>query len=375
MNAQTPTVPQPSSTGDGPQPPERAETDASLQTERRRSDDAISQTHALHRRTDGLFDQARQASDDALGLARDVADGLGDSGAAALRQVAETRAAQDAVVHAERDAADEALRRERAAQARTMAALLPIERERTDRSLLTERRQADDALAHRDDFMGMVSHDLRNLLSGIVLNVTDLSETAPTTEEGQRTVEGLQRIQRYAARMNRLIGDLVDVISIDAGKLALVPSPNETRALIAEAVDAFAQSAATKGVALTFEEGPPLVAHFDRERLLQVLANLVGNAIKFTPRGGAIVLVAEQTGTDVRVTVTDTGIGVPAEMREAVFERFWQVGSNDKRGLGLGLSIAKSIVDAHGGRIWAEAAPSGTGSVFRFAIPVATLGG
>src|SRR5690348_5385949 len=143
----------------------------------------------------------------------------------------------------------------------------------------------------------------------------------------------MMRIQRYVARMNRLIGDVVEVVSIDTGKLAVQIETGDAAALLAEAVDAFAQAAAEKGISLGFESSEPaLLATFDHDRMLQVLANLITNALKFTPRGGAITVHGERLEGELRFSVSDTGVGIPASMVESVFERFWQVGKNDKRG-------------------------------------------
>jgi signal transduction histidine kinase len=223
--------------------------------------------------------------------------------------------------------------------------------------------------------MGMVSHDLRNLLSGIVMNSMLIAEEASVSDEGRRTIAGMKRIERYAARMKRLIGDLVDVVSIDAGKLAIELEPFDASTLITEAVEAFAQAASQKGI--TLESGkiePLLMVELDRERMLQVLANLITNALKFTPQGGRIVVAGERVGDELRLCVSDTGMGIPGDMLEAVFERFCQVGKNDQRGLGLGLHISRCIVDAHGGKIWVES-KLGEGSRFHFTLPLARAPG
>ena len=179
----------------------------------------------------------------------------------------------------------------------------------------------------------------------------------------------MERIQRYAARMNRLIGDLVDVVSIDAGKLAVRLDRADAAALLAEAVDTFAPAAAEKGIALSTEIREHfLLADFDRERMLQVLANLITNALKFTPRGGKIVVRGRRLSDAIGLSVCDTGCGIAPDTLETVFERFWQVGKNDRRGLGLGLYISRCIVEAHGGRIWVESQP-GAGSEFHLTIP------
>jgi signal transduction histidine kinase len=343
--------------------PEREKTDESLRTERENTDQVIATRADSEERSDALVERAREQADAVLDTARERADeGHGPANVAGAGAVARERAVADEVLRDERATADERLRREREEDARVLAALLPLEREATDRHLLTERARSDRALAQRDDFLGMASHDLRNLLSGIAMSATLLSDHYPDAQEGPR-------IQRYVARMNRLIGDLVDVVSIDAGRLTVRRERGDAAALIEEAVDAFAHHAAEKGVSLEAETaGRELMADFDHERMMQVLANLVTNALKFTHPKGRVVVRGERIGRDLQISVQDDGEGIPADMLEAVFERFWQVGKNDKRGLGLGLYISRCIVAAHGGRIWVES-KLGAGSTFRFTIP------
>jgi signal transduction histidine kinase len=286
----------------------------------------------------------------------------------------EGRRLEDEALLRERAAADESLRCERRAYARTLKELLPSERHETDRRLLTERARSDEAVSHRDDFLGMVSHDLRNLLEGVVMSAALLAARAQENEDTKQTLSETDRIARYAASMNRLIGDLIDVASIDAGKLAVVTRPNDATALIAEVSDTLAASASAKGVSVVTEIGDrPLSAEYDHDRMLQVLTNLVVNSIKYTPRNGTIRLRIEHAAEQLRVSVTDTGCGIPCDMLEAIFERFWQVDHNNRRGLGLGLYISKCIVEAHGGRIWAESKP-GEGSKVTFTLPAAPAG-
>jgi signal transduction histidine kinase len=264
---------------------------------------------------------------------------------------------------------DVAPRSDRKDQADALAALLVHERAATDAYLLTERARSDKAVANRDDFLGMVAHDVRNLLNGIVLSLELLR---PGDDEPAPHVSAAaSRIRRYVARMNRLIGDLVDVTSIDAGKLAMTPTEGDAALLVAEATETFRPAALEKGVSLSAEvPGRPLLAKFDHDRMLQVLANLIANSIKFTPRGGTIVVRVEAGRAKLRFCVSDTGVGIPEPMRDAVFERFWQVGANNRPGQGLGLYISKSIVEAHHGRIWAESA-AGKGTRLCFTLPVA----
>ena len=354
---------------------ERQQTDESLRAERANTDRALAERQAtVEEEADLVVQRARQGADAVLAAARDKADGRlkpGVAEAGARASVADQRVLEDQTLRHERAVADEAVRLERAESAALLCTLLPLEREKTDRHLLTERVRSDDALSHRDDFLGIVSHDLRNLLGGIALTATRLAKEAAGDSSNQDTLADAARIQRYAARMNRLVGDLVDVASIDAGKLAVTPAQGDWTQLLAELVEMFQGAAVAKNITLAVEgDHSPLLAAFDHERLLQVLANLVTNAMKFTPDGGRISLRADRAGDQIAFAITDTGCGVPKGMLESIFQRFWQVGTNDRRGLGLGLYISRCIIEAHGGKIRAESEP-GRGCTVRFTIPAA----
>jgi signal transduction histidine kinase len=221
----------------------------------------------------------------------------------------------------------------------------------------------------------MVSHDLRNLLGGVAVTTAMLVKEASSDEQGRKVVKRAESIQRFTARMNRLISDLLDVVSIDAGHLSVEPAPNEVTRVLSDSAEAFQLVAAAKHVALSVLEAPGLPrARFDYERILQVLANLVGNALKFTPPGGRIELRAESDGGNVRLSVSDTGSGIPEAQLEAVFERFRQVTQGDRRGHGLGLHISRCLIEAHGGRIWVESR-LGKGSTFHFTLPAVVPAG
>ena len=350
--------------------PERKQTDQSLADERAKADLALGQEKlAIENKADVVLERAREEADGVLIAARAKEDETrgpvpGEPGHEAK---AEARTHEDERLELARASVDATLRRERAANARLLARLLPLDREKTDQYLLTERARSDDALTNRDDFLGMVSHDLRDLLNGIVLNAVLIADNATDDEQGKRALGAAQRVQRSAGRMARLIGDLVDIASIDAGKFAVVPDEADGAVLTLEAVETWAPLAAAKGVALEAKPQGPLPVGVDAERILQVLGNLITNAVKFTPKGGTVIVTAEAGGGEARFSVVDTGIGIPGDKLEAIFERFWQVGANDRRGLGLGLYISKCIVEAHGGKIWAESKP-GAGSTLRFTV-------
>jgi signal transduction histidine kinase len=345
---------------------QRSQTDQSLEAERQKSDLVIAEHLAeVEDDADEVVARARQQADDVLASAREQADDRAATEGLTDRAVVEERERQDEVLRQERRAADIQRRRERAA----LNALLPLDREKTDLYLLTERALSDDALANRDDFMGMVSHDLRNLLNNIALHAGGLSEAAPDTEEGRFTVHTMSKIKGAVGRMNRLIGDLVDIASIDAGKLAVRCDEQNVVDLTREAVETFARVAADKGVSLELRAPTDaLVAWCDEGRLLQVLNNLINNALKFTATGGTVVVGLKDAGDDVGIAVTDTGIGIPAAKLELVFDRFAQVADRDTRGLGLGLYISRCIMVAHQGRIWATST-LGEGTTFHVSIP------
>ncbi|HTG35567.1 MAG TPA: ATP-binding protein [Thermoanaerobaculia bacterium] len=353
--------------------PERDETDESLRTERQKTDQALlAKQQLIEKDADEVVDHAREVADAVLSEARDKADQKleeEESPPGTRETVGEERALEDAALQSERVAADESLRLEREEHARALHRLLPLEREKTDRHLLTERARSDFAISNRDDFLGIVSHDLRNLLQGIIVSAELLTARAADDEGGQQTRAGVKRIERYAARMVRLIGDLVDVTSIDAGKLSVTPRRQDLCELVAEAMATFEPVASAKGISLGSESAEPCVLmDFDHDRMMQVFANLLANAIKFTPEGGKVSIRVEPAEDRVLCCVSDTGTGIPGNMLELVFERFWQVGSDDRRGLGLGLYISRCIVEAHGGTIWAESR-MGEGSRLCFTLP------
>jgi signal transduction histidine kinase len=357
-------------------PVERNETDQSLHAEREKTDEEVGKRDAIEENADAALQKARGRADQVLGESRERADETlaRENSSAEQRQVLRHERAQaDDTVRQERLSADEELADERQARVRALADLFALEREQTDERLLVERTRGDAALVERDDFMAMVAHDLRTLLGGIALSAEVQIKSATDDETGRRTLQTAEKIRRLAAGMNRLIGDLVDVASIEAHRFAIAPSDLDAKALIREAVEAFAPAASAKGIALHAAAADGSLARGDHDRTLQVLANLLSNAIKWTPRGGTISVRVAPVGSEVRFSVADTGAGIPSEHAESIFERFWQV-NKDRRGLGLGLFISKSIREAQGGRIWIES-ELGKGSTFSFTLPGAARAG
>ncbi len=353
-------------------PAEREDTDESLHVEREKTDTELIKRHAAIEEVGAVISKARGRADEVLEEARHIADEMlereGSSGDQ-RRAVEAERQQQDLILQQERASADVKSLAERQGRLAALANLLRLEREQTDDRLEIERARADDALIARDDFMGLVRHDLRSLLGGIALAADLQVKNATSDEAGALNLKLAQRIQRFVARTNRLIGDLDDTASIEAGRFTMAPEAGDVVAVVRECVDAFQPTADAKGIALTLHAAPAsIVTRFDRERILQVLANLIGNAIKFTDERGSVSVRVELLEGQVRVAVTDTGRGITPHHLERIFQRFWQEKQGDRRGLGLGLFISKCIVEAHGGRIWAESVP-GEGSTLSFALP------
>lgn len=241
-------------------------------------------------------------------------------------------------------------------------------------ALLYER--ACRAVRMRDEMVSVVSHDLRNPLSAIMMTAAMLMEPGPEPPLSPGRAKLVEMIRRSGERMSHMVGDLLDVARIEAGRLGLDARPLAPSSVLAEAELLQRAEADAAGITLVVvESGGPLPAVWgDPDRLQQVFANLVGNALKFTPRGGSITLSGDADPEGgVRFTVRDTGAGIPAADLPYVFDRFWQVGRADRRGLGLGLPIVKGIVEVHGGRVWAESEP-GRGSAFHFTVPAAPAG-
>jgi signal transduction histidine kinase len=345
---------------------EREQTDQSLRLERDSADRALDdEVSEADETADAVISRARARADALLAAARTKTDhtSIGDQPTDALKT---SRAIEDHILQRERVAADHVLHRERSEH----VALLSQERQATDDDLSHERARSDKELAMRDDFMGIVSHDLLNLLNAMVGISSLIEQEVVQKDHVERVVAHARRVQRSAARMRRLVGDLVDVASIEAGMLAVTRAVGDPAEVVTEAVETFQAEASRSAISLTAEivPGVPLVA-FDAARILQVLCNLLSNALKFTPAHGAVFVRLEQADDNVVCCVSDTGVGIPDDKLEAVFDRFVQLTEHDRRGVGLGLFISKCIVQGHGGRIWVENR-RGPGSTFCFSLPI-----
>lgn len=229
--------------------------------------------------------------------------------------------------------------------------------------------EAQEAVRSRDQVLAIVSHDVRNMLSTILMATQLAVEVVPPVERRRYGNNTFDLIRRTGARMNHLIRDLLDMASIDANRITVECEDCEIAPLIAELLELFRPQAAVRQIALAAELPGDLPALFvDRDRLLQVFTNLLSNAIKFTPRKGSVRILAEVQRDKIVFSVIDNGDGISAEQQPHIFDRFWQARHTAKLGTGLGLAIAKGIVEAMGGEIWVESR-QGEGTRFSLSLP------
>ena len=229
-----------------------------------------------------------------------------------------------------------------------------------------ERRRTAELMAQaREEVLAVVAHDLRNPLNVIVSSADLLlQERLDRVKKKQLLFVML----RAGKQMNRLIADLLDTVRLQAGKFTLDVEEVPVKTIFAQTEEAFRPLAANRSISLVAV--PPsddVAVRADPLRVSQIIGNLVGNALKFTPEQGTVTLRASPNGHNVAFHVSDTGPGIPPSDVEHLFDNFWQA-RNDHRGVGLGLPIAKGMVEAHGGMIWCETSP-GQGATFSFTLP------
>jgi signal transduction histidine kinase len=231
---------------------------------------------------------------------------------------------------------------------------------------------AEKAVRAREDVIAVVSHDLKNPLSVIYgsLAMLDDSLGEDALETARSTLQPhVARIRRSAVRMNRLITDLLDLAKIRDGRVEIQVSEEHTSDLLADAIDQSTPLAEQRTIQLANAGGSDDLVMCDRERVLQVFDNIVGNAIKFSSPGATVHLAVESSPDECTFIVRDVGPGIPEHQLPLLFDRFWtSPRGTSGSGTGLGLAIARGIVAAHGGRIWVESAP-GEGTSFFFTLP------
>lgn len=256
-----------------------------------------------------------------------------------------------------------------ALMAGTSIVLLLIVRHR-DR-LIASNLAFRDALQARDDMMAIVSHDLKNPINTIVLRSHVTLQMLDEHPESVEAVKNsLQMMRRTAGHMNQLIGDLTDVAKIQAGRLNVNLRECTVEEAVEPAIERVRLLAGEGGLDFTDHMASDLPRiSADPGRITQVMDNLLGNALKFTPRSGHIKVDVIRTANEVQISVADTGPGIPPEALARIFEPYWQV-QKTRNGMGLGLFIAKTLVAAHGGRMWVESTV-GSGTTFYFTLPIA----
>jgi len=384
---------------------ERTRTDKSLTAERSATDQSMSRRgEGTLRTADIARRKIREEADRTLLTGRKAADAararrssrkppsreLETERRLAAESLRRERQRADRSLARQRRHTDSALREERRQRHETEKSLFARERGRTDRDLgeerirtdqafrLAERRMSQAATARekaaaavvlRDEFLAIISHDLRTPLNVIAINAARLGRLAPAGEGAEQLRKMCLQIEEAVKRIARMVEELLEAERMALAKLRLPTKPGDLRDVAREAVDMVAPLVSAQGVSLeaTLPE-EPVEASFDRDRMLQVFSNLLGNAVKFTPKGGQVRLGIEQSDP-LRVTVSDTGPGIPADQHDRVFKRFTQVGAAPG-GVGLGLYIARRIVEAHGGEIGVNSRPGG-GCTFFFTLPAA----
>lgn len=371
----------------------RIDTNSSLDAERTAADDVMSETARIERRVlDDLIERDRIRAEERLLRLRARADKLLASerlASPALDKAMEReRLLADEIKQAERNVTDAAREHEHCGsgsdenagedpQNVTSARRWRVE---TDSRLEKERRSADALLddtsaeldrakmerPHRRDVLAKVAHDLRSPLTVIAMSAHFLLEDS----QESTTREVAQDMERSAARMERLLTDLLEVAHIESGVFQVVKEEHDVGELVREVYRTYRPMFADRQLTFSADEPPSTgLASFDHDRIVQVISNLLANAMKFTPPEGSVRLLGRVRPDHIDIEVFNSGPGVPSEALSHVFDRFWQNDEHAGRGLGLGLYICREIVEAHGGRIEAESV-LGEGTTFRFTLPL-----
>ena len=367
---------------------ERKNTDESLGAEREKTNRSLS--HARTKAEDAT-DHDVQGEREQADLKRSAARSDADSKSPAKKSVLAERSRSDQAIEVERSRVDIAIVREREVKKAVAGEILSQERQHTDHNLAEERTVTDThvasgssqltqemaehsktkfSLTTRDEFLAIVSHDLRNPIGAISSCMEMLLEESNERKIDRETKQWLELAKRNADSSLRLIGDILDMERVAEGKLVVVHKSCDIGPIVHEAVATFTQAAAAKNVLLrSIAVDTTCAINCDHDRIVQVLSNLISNALKFTPEQGKVVVKTTWDKDSVTISVCDTGPGIPSEKKEQIFEKFAQLGTKDRTGLGLGLHISKMLVDAHGGTLSLES-EVGHGSTFYVKLPL-----
>ncbi len=370
---------------------ERAQTDNSLNVERGKTDESFDAMKGqAESATDKALSQNRLEADKARMHRRSEADIRNEKAHLNNVLIQKDRISEDSAIKKERSKNDLAVGHERGERERLLNRLVKLERQTTDKNLLLERSKTDfdsrlaenllsaeqtahldtkSTLTTREEFVAIVSHDLKNPIGAILSASEMLLEDPSLINVGEDAKRCLEMIRRNADTSLRLISDILDMERIVEGKLHLETASCRLSDLIKEALECCAHVAAKKNMTLNsnFAKEESLI-DCDKDRVYQIIMNLIGNALKFTPDGGCVTVATEESPTEFKVSISDTGPGIPDEQKNLIFERFAQIGNKNRSGLGLGLYISKTLVESHGGKIWVESS-LGKGSTFYFTLP------
>jgi signal transduction histidine kinase len=382
---------------------ERKSIDDHQNIKREKNDDSMSEARGrAERRTDQFVLKDRNETDQTSTLARIAVDknraierlhsppDINGDWKRSDARLNDERRHSDRAIDRERAHIDAALWHERDSKSALMTRMFEYEREQSDQIRSSERTRADSAvdvaakllseeieehskakvsITSRDEFLAIVSHDLRNPIGAVAacagMLLDDPSFHGVTAEI--RTY--IQLMKRNADASLRLISDLLDMERVAEGKFELYFQSHSINNIIAECIENFRHFASVKSLTINSDfQGENDKILCDRDRITQIITNLVGNAIKFTHVGGAVNVKAIASETEIQISIEDKGPGIPEEMQSQIFSRFAQLKSKDRTGLGLGLYIAKMLVEAHGGHLSVKSMV-GDGSTFLFNIP------
>ncbi len=308
--------------------------------------------------------------------------------------ISQERQEADKIVARERTKIDEAIDEEREKKSKIESEFLAAERKQTDLNLKSERQEVDkkiaevaekldketkahwatqNSLTSREEFLAIVSHDLKNPIGAIFSCSEMLLHTAKAKDLDPEITRWINFIKRNADTGLRLIKDLLEMERMAQGKLELNLEQCSLSSILKESIESLHYAAAAKNIELQLTpEETRMSILCDRDRIHQVMTNLIGNAIKFTPQDGIVSIHFSFKNKQLQIEVKDSGCGIPKEKLAGIFDRFAQIGVVDRSGLGLGLYISKMLVEAHGGQLWAESEVN-VGSRFYFTLPLESL--
>jgi signal transduction histidine kinase len=372
---------------------ERQQTDDSLVAERDKTNQSLTKLRTeTEVQTDKAVTKDRFEADSAAKALRAEADLKNNHQPGnGVERVMRERKRSDKAMQDERSHVDLAMDTERKLKRELSGKVLETERKRTDKNLSHERKQTDTevqrsstlltteveehsktkfSLTTRDEFLAIVSHDLRNPIGAVSTCADMLLEDSNYQGIDTEVKYWIEFMKRNADTSLRMIADLLDMERMAEGQLQLKIEKHNLSKIIRQAVESYVHQAAAKNILLRSAQiKESLEINCDSDRILQVLSNIIGNALKFTKEGGSITLKVEVIQKTVKVSVSDTGSGIAEEMVTKIFDRFAQIGTNDRRGLGLGLYISKMLIEAHGGEIGVNSKVN-FGTTFYFTLPL-----